>query len=383
MRRLIYGAFLLTITLFLGLCGCGSDHNEISAEELTAYLENKYQEKFTLKSSEEFSPNGKRSDTRYTFESASGINCHISKVYGGGFIGYRYSYREDYPVMYLREHPDLIAELSEGNFEVDRTDADDGYCFETEYVLYLDSYDEIEPILVFIDLFLAGAEAIPDSGYTLSDYEIISLRPGITVGIREDGVFYPLAVSYRYPTESNSDTGCKEDFLEGTQETYVKLVREGHLSETLSEDLMNLYPASAICDITYQDEIVISSMVYHRESGEYALDQSCTEYESCEFYPDRLGGLLRTLGWSEKVSKRSVVWSKGTDEVELCLKGYGKNKTEMYCFKNGEEYQVCGRLAWQSGANPIVTLTESDLQYLFGMDFEFDQMNLTGRLILD
>lgn len=246
MRRFIYILYIFAIIpVILGLCGCTNKPKELSEEALTTYLEKKYNDTFTLKDCKKFSPH-KGTDTLYTFESGSGIICHISKVYSGGFMGYTYSYQEDYPTMYLRK-----------------------------------------------------------------------------------------------------------------------------------------YPAPAIRNITFRDETVIDCVVYRKENSEYVIDQSCKEYKGCPFYPDKLATPLRTLGWSIKLSKRSIIWSKDADEVELCLKRYGMNHMQLHCFKNGKEYSMRGRLLWQSGTNPIVTMSESDLKYLFGMEFQFDQVHLTGELILN
>lgn len=381
MRRFIYILYIFAIILvILGLYGCTNKPKDISEETLTAYLEKKYNDTFTLKDRKEFSPH-KGTDTLYTFESGSGIICHVSKEYSGGFLGYTYSYQEDYPTMYLREYPELIAELLEGDFEAERIDTDNNYCFESKYILYFESYEEIELILEYIDAFLEKAQAIPDSDYTIPDRKITQKRPNVTIGMKENN--YQFGVYYHYPTEHFFDRESKNDFLEGAQDTYVRLVREGKLSETLSAEVLTKHPASAIRNITFHDETIIDSMVYRKEISEYVIDQSCIEYKDCPFYPDKLAALLKTLGWSVKISDRSIIWSKGADEVELCLKGYGMNHTQLHCFKNGKEYSVRGQLLWQSGTNPIVTLSESDLKYLFGMEFTFDQVNMTGELILN
>lgn len=381
MHRFIYILYIFAIIpVILGLCGCTNKPKELSEEALTTYLEKKYNDTFTLKDCKKFSPH-KGTDTLYTFESGSGILCHISKVYSGGFMGYTYSYQEDYPTMYLRKYPERIAQLMEGDFEAERIDTDNHYCFESNYILYIDGYKQIEGALDFIDTFLEHAEAIPDSDYIIPDHEITQRRPDITIGIKETNT--TLEAYYHYPTKNNSDGGKKEDFLENTQNKYVTLVREGHISETLSARVLEKYPASAIRNITFHGNTVIDCMVYRKQNEEYCMNQSCTNYMNCLFYPDKLDTLLTTLGYKTTISKRSILWSKGTDEVELCLKGYSRNNQQLHCFKNGKEYSMRGRLLWQSGTNPIVTMSESDLKYLFGMEFQFDQIHLTGELILN
>lgn len=372
--------FILT-SLTLGFIGCGQKPRELSTTELTTYLEKKYNETFTLKSSQELSSNKKGTDTLYTFESSSGITCHISKVYSGGFIGYHYSYSEDYPVMYIRKKPELVTKLMEGDFEAERIDTDDHYCFESKYILYINSYKQIETSLDFIDNFLKKAEAVPDTDYNIANQEINQIRPDITVGIQNTNT--TLEVYYHYPTKNNSHKNRKEDFLEHAQNAYVTLVREGRITETLPNNVLAKHPASAIHNITYRDETVIDCMVYRKQNSEYCIEQSCTVYMDCPFYPDKLDTILTTLGWKTTISKRSIIWSSETDEVELCLKGYGLNHTQLHCFKNGKEYPVCGQLLWQSGTNPIITLTESDLNFLFGMTFKFNQEKLTGELFFD
>lgn len=381
MRRFIYILYIFAIIpVILGLCGCTNKPKEISEEALTTYLEKKYNDTFTLKDCKKFSPH-KGTDILYTFESGSGIICHISKVYSGGFMGYTYSYQEDYPTMYLRKYPELLAQLMEGDFEAERIDTDNHYCFASNYILYFESYEEIETALEYIDDFLEKAQAIPDSGYIVPDKKITQIRPGITIGIKENN--YQFGVYYHYPTEHLFDKKSVNDFLENAQDAYVKLVREGKLSETLSAEVLTKHPAPAIRNITFRDETVIDCVVYRKENSEYVIDQSCIEYKGCPFYPDKLATPLRTLGWSVKLSKRSIIWSKDADEVELCLKGYGMNHMQLHCFKNGKEYSMRGRLLWQSGTNPIVTMSESDLKYLFGMEFQFNQVHLTGELILN
>lgn len=377
-KNIKYFFLLLTgIGLLLMFCGCGGNHNDIPEADLITYLENKYDESFSLTGREEFSPHGKGTDTLYTFESASGIVSHISKVFGGGFMGYRYTYRDDYPVMYLRSHPELTEELEAAGAE--RVDEEGYYCAGSAYVLYIDSYDEIESVTEWIEEFLQNAQPVPDSGYIVPEREISQCWAGITVGFRENGYqFYPYC---HYPTASHRDIPVREDFLAYAQSNYVRMVREGSLSESLSDDLLEKYPAGAIRNITCGDEVVIDCMVYSEERGGYSIELSCTEKEECEFYPDKLALLLDGLGWKEKVSKRSVTWSRGGDTVKLCLEGYGLNNTELHCYKNGEEYQVCGYLLWQGGSNPLIALSQPDLQYLFGMDFEFEQRNMTGRLV--
>lgn len=377
-KNIKYYFLLLTgMGLLLMFCGCGGNHNEIPEADLIAYLENKYDESFTLTGKEEFSPHGKGTDTLYTFESNSGIVCHISKVFAGGFMGYRYSYRDDYPVMYLRCHPEFAGELEAVGAE--RGDEEENYCAASTYIIFIDRYDEIDSVTGWIEEFLQNAQPVPDSGYTVPQREIVQSCAGITIGFREnDYRFYSYC---RYPTEARQEIPDREDFLAYAQGNYVRMVREGSLSEDLSDDLLEKYPAGAIRNITCGDEAVIDYMVYREERGGYSIELSCTEKEECEFYPDKLASLLRKLGWQEKVSKRSVTWSRGGDTVRLCLEGYGLNNTELHCYKNEAEYQVRGYLLWQEGTNPLVALSQPDLQYLFGMDFEFDQRNMTGRLV--
>ena len=299
MRRFIYPIYIFaSILVILGLYGCTNKPKDISEEALTAYLEKKYNDTFTLKDRKEFSPH-KGTDTLYTFESDSGIICHVSKEYSGGFLGYTYSYQEDYPTMYLREYPELIAELLEGDFEAERIDTDNNYCFESKYILYFESYKEIEIVLEYIDAFLEKAQAIPVSDYAIPDRKITQKRPDVTIGMKENN--YQFGVYYHYPTEHFFDKESKNNFLEGAQDTYVGLVREGKLSETLSAEVLMKHPAPAIRNITFHDEPIIDSMVYRKEISEYVIDQSCIEYKDCPFYPDKLAALLKTLGWSPKI----------------------------------------------------------------------------------
>lgn len=379
MQKIIPVFFLYTmIAAMLFLCSCGNTQKDISIETLNSYLEKKYNDTFTLIECNDFSEK-KGNDTLYTFESSSGISCHIAKEYSGGFLGYRYSYTEDYPVMYLRAHPELIAGLSTRNFEMERIDTDDQYCFDSKYVLYFNNYEEIEKALETIDTFLETATAIPDSPYSIPEGEITQKRPVITINTKECSTSF--GVSYHYPSEQHPEAKQKDEFLKHAQNSYIQLVREKKLSETLPADLLQKHPAPAIRDIRFQNETVIDCMVYRRQINEYCIDQSCTEYGDCKFYPEKLDALLKKLGWNTKISKRSVTWDKDSDEITLCLKGYGINNTQLHCFKNGKEYSVRGRLLWQNGTNPIVTLSESDLKYLFGMNFTFDQVNLTGELL--
>ncbi len=364
----------------LALCGCGNSnpHNEIPEEELAVFLEKKYGDGFTLTEKEELS-DGRGKDIVYTFESESGITSHISKVFSGGFMGYSYSYTDDYPVAYLREHSELIEGLLDGPYETERIDSESQHCLASAYTLYFDGYGDIVPALEFIEDFLREAEPVPDSGYTLPNAKISSRRPQVTIGNREAGNS-SFGVYYFFPTASDHNTGKAEDFVQYAQDKYAGLVRDGSISATLPEHLLEKHPASAIRGITYNGRTVIDSMSYSEKYGGYCIDQYCTDRDSCEFYPDKLSGLLLLLGWDEKVSARSIVWSRGKDEVELCLKGYGLNRTELHLYKNGSEYSPRGRVLWQSGSNPIVTLSEPDLQYLFGMVFEFDQSAETGIL---
>ena len=170
------GVFLIALTAILCWTGCGDweyTANLISDKDLEEYLEEMYDSEFTMTErlvtpfNEEYEGDESHSSIRYTFEDEDGMESHIYRTCRYNMGGTRYyEYTDDYQVMYLRNHPELIADLYNGGFAVEcETEmTDDEYASATYYIVIENSNDVSAAMTLVMDV-LQNMEPLPDSGY--------------------------------------------------------------------------------------------------------------------------------------------------------------------------------------------------------------------------
>lgn len=336
MNKLFTKIISLSVILsFFFLSGC-RPYNTMTDSDILSYLENKYDREFVLVSSE-----------------------------------------EDDQIMYVRANPSVTEPLTGGKWEVCREDNDEE-CADSQYMVYFQGYDEIEPAVNFITDALMQIDGIPGKDYSVNDKSVISSRAGVS--LKSDVFLYNL---YLYlPSEDVSESYDTDAIVKKAQSEYVKQVREGLIDEKLPDYVLYEYPAGTIRNITYNGETIINYMAYSSTWNEYYTDWYCTEKDGCVFYFDKLSEILKVAGFDEKINNNSLTWTKDGREIEIKLKKINSLNEKFICLLNGEEINLDDKLIYQAGGRHILRLPESDYNRLFGITFSFDQIEETGELFI-
>ena len=118
-----------------------------------------------------------------------------------------------------------------------------------------------------------------------------------------------------------------------------------------------------------------SDLEYEGEYNCYVIDTREAMPQDNEFYIREIGWLAEDLGFAEEITEESIFFSKGTREVI-----FQRNGEQVLCTINGQPYEYEGYYIYQTGdysernSLPIAVLTERDLEAMFGICFEIDQV---------
>lgn len=388
--RVKIGFFLLLLTVVFGWTGCGDFEytaNLISDKDLEKYLEKKYDSEFTMTArvvtpfSEEDEGDESHSSIRYTFVDESGMESHIYRTCRYNMGGTRYyEYTDDYQVMYLRNHPELIADLYQGGFtiECETEMTEDKYATATYFVV-IENSDEVRDAMTLVMDVLQNMEPLPDSGYEPGPggiYGIEAERPKVRLKHWAFEQTVMTNVEYSFPTES---LVFDKNPLEETSKA-VEIMSEYAAAKYAGygpgwEEHLKESKAYSISQVFYRGETMRFSLEYEDDYDCYVIDSREAMPQNNEFYIREIAWLAEDLGFAEEVTKDSVSFIKGTREVV-----FRRDGELVLCTINGQPYEYEGYYTCQTGdysernTLPIAVLTESDLKEIFGIRFEIDQV---------
>lgn len=365
---LIIGAVFAAVLM----TSCGN-RNEVTEKEAASFMRNTYDKKFKVKSDETDSD----SNIIYELEDEDGIECSMLLKRTSQLFGYNYYVYEDYQAQYVFSRPEMYEDLENGGFETERIS--DLFSQKSGFKLYIDSFEEVAPAVELAYSVIGAAEPISVEEYELSyDYsypenqekDIISLPATIFI-VYANGD--KTIEQVNFPTDLECEERGLQDIVDSAEKAYVEAVRRGDIEETLGDEILNSHYAEKICSITYNGEPLICDMHYSEEWGEYFFWEGGGETEECKVYYRELSSLLETLGWTTQCSEYSVLWEKDGRTVSVSL-----SENRLSCAKDGEAYTAFGEIdvSWKT-----LKLTERDMRELFGIEFEFDQVNGTGEIV--
>lgn len=361
---------ILPVMLSFLLCGCETynDRNEKQAE---GFLEDYYDRDFTFISSE---VTEEKKDKLYVFEDEDGIECHFYMEYMTGVFNGQYYSREDYQAMYFLAHPELYEDIQSGKWQVTE-DSIDEYYSEAGLLLKYYSYEDIEEAVEFVYSELSEIDSVFKGDGFSEESGIDSVYPTIT--FQRNGCEEIRGWNCQIEVPLNeAEMTDKETVITTLQNVFVQNARENGEAHLIPEEILNENPVYCVRNITHNGEIVIDTMLYLEEYNEYTLYDQFDE----AMYTDKLGRLLHSMGWGEEcVTDGEMMWRK--DDRYVSFKA-DDSRGKIEVSADGESYNMLGEIGCSGSETGFITLTETDLKRLFGIEIEFDQLNETGEIIL-
>lgn len=365
----ISDVIVLPVVLSLLLCGCETynDRNEKQAE---GFLEDYYDRDFTFKGNGE---TAEERDKLYIFEDEEGLECHFYMEYSQGVFNGSYRQFEDYQAMYFLAHPELYEDIQNGKWQVTVDYGDEDYS-QSGLLLKYNSYEDIENSVEFVYSKLSEIDRVFKGDGFSEVSGINSVYPTITFQKNGDSAARWWDCQIKMPLNEAEMTD-KESVINALQNDFVENARQNGEAHLIPEEILNENPVSCVKNITYNGEIAINTMLYLEEYNEYSL--------YCEFdellYTDELGALLHSIGWEvEYVADIEMVWRKNDRCVSFSTDVQWENIEVSF---NGESYNMLGEIGCSGYKTGFITLTETDLKRLFGIEIRFDQLNETGEVI--
>ncbi len=382
--------FLILLTAVLCWTGCDDleyTANLISDKDLEEYLEKKYDSEFTMTArvvtpfSEADEGDESHSSIRYTFVDEAGMESHIYRTCRYNMGGTRYyEYTDDYQVMYLRNHPELIEDLYNGGFSVecDMEMTDDKYASAT-YFIVIENSDDVSAAMTLVMDVLQNMEPLPDSGYDPGPggiYGIEAERPKVRLKHWAFEQTVMTRVEYPFPTKS---LVFAMNPLEETSKA-VEIMSEYAAAKYAGygpgwEERLKDSKAYSISQVFYQGNSFRNVLNYSEEFGCYVIESTEAIPQQNEYYIQRIGWIAEDLGFVEEITDEAVSFSKGTQEIV-----FRRDGELVLCTINGQPYEYEGYYIYQVGDYtqrddlPEALLTERDLEAIFGIRFEIDQV---------
>lgn len=385
----------ITFVFILLLVGC-EQGNDFTDEEALEYLKQRYGCDFELISVERINRSHRYyvdermapvptesilsdddDDIIYTFRDENGLESHMCKILHNGYPTVYYINDEDYATQYLMSKPKLYEKLTNSSFTceyVNPLGIDDAVNF-TGFELSIKCYDEIADAVAFVhEVISQQSELLPDKDCNKDlRNRFYSVYPRISIQT-EDGAFGLVIIPFL--TEKDSEISNVEELTKKAEREYVNLVRNGQISETLPNEVLENIPTEKIQNITFQGEIVLDAMYYNPDWGCYFLWDNGKSASGNDYgiYYKKLSKLLEKLGYTTDLREDSISWSNDENCVII------EHEDNVFtCTKNGKVYEYKGEISQIAN---VLKLTEHDLEFLFGITFEFNQIEATGEIIL-
>ncbi len=383
--------FLLTLT------ACGKYRKAEKADAIN-YIENRYDVKVKSFSASESSPQERKCldtsaepytyphstgshdntnpDIIYTMETENGVTFHLVQMYRYGIIGC-YGLSEDYLIQLLIANPHLYEKLKSSpyHFQYNNTiGAKD--IPDIGFSLFVSSFDEIKPATELAHSVIANEAAIlPDNG-TFPEYlNVDNTTPQICImsGEIELGRF-------NFRTTEKPELPDLQKKTQLFEYTYVQNVRDGALTESLSDDILNTYGPEKIEHVTYNGKELPNFNIYYGINHLQDTDWDCyivwdndKKNETCDIYYDDLDMFLTTVGYHMSCKRDSITWSNEKNTVTIRMRN-----SSVTCIHNGNKYVPDGILN-----SAVLKFSEKDIYELFGIRFDIDRINETAEVIMD
>lgn len=385
----LFIVIFICVTVFAS-CYTNSPVSSFNAKDI---LERRYNKKFSV-----VSDNTDDEGTgNIIFRDSDGIEFTVNVSITGSDWGMEKTYHcyEHYISAYYNAHPELFDVFSgDGhNFEIDGN----------EYVMYFDGFDDIEETVRFT---CSAAENMPavvkKSDISSLYYENIDIvfKPS---DCEYEWYYYPRVTVPNYVGDYTHNT---ESLIKELQETYINELRDNDDMEKLSaltNEQLYISPVQYVYNITYNGKTVIEQMKFldstkYYRSGKnacYGVPDGITHAEKGGYFG--MNEVINLAGWKyENSDGENFSWSNGEDTLKIhIIQTDRKNNYDGFWYGaevtyNGEPYQLDGEIDVISKEripkysndeyNLYMVFSEKDFREIFGIEFEFDMLNETGRI---
>ncbi|MDE6780310.1 MAG: hypothetical protein K2J40_02470, partial [Ruminococcus sp.] len=367
-------------------------NSPVSSSGAEKILEMRYNKKFSVVSdntSDEGTGN-------IIFRDSDGIEFTVN-ISTTGNMEKTYHCYEHYISAYYNAHPEL--------FDIFSTDGHNFAIDGNEYIMYFDGFDNIEETVRFTCSVVGNMpDIIKKSDISLLYYENIDivLKPS---DCEYEWYYYPRVSVPNYVGDYACDP---ESLIKELQEIYISELRDNDDMEKLSgltNEQLYISPVQHIYNITYNDEIVIKQMNFldstkYYRSGKnacYGVSDSIKHAEKDGCFKGDIYEIVKLAGWKfENADGKDLILSKNKDILKIHIyKTDRKNNYDGFWYGaevtfNGKPYQLDGgidvvskeRIPQYSNDqyNICLTFSEKDFREIFGIEFEFDMLNETGRI---
>lgn len=396
-RLLICG--LISALCFSTFASCNKKlNNPPTMTHILSTLSSRYSKPFIL-----LEDNTKDDGTgTLTFEDTNGVQftVYISKDTIGEFMpDYRYRTSERYIPAYYNAHPEL--------FEPFKVNGHDFKNEDSSHNMYYHSFDEIDETVRFTCKTAYNMERICNS---VSDSDIshssayINFVPADCSGISEHKQYSYISIPATEESHCMSEEEI-QNLISEIQLDYVETLRELNDTEKLSEltyEQIMLAPLPEIHNVTLNDKVVFSTMKDYYPASNY-LEGDDTGY--CYTFqikrasdPDSIfthQSFFEEMGWEYSNDGSDISFTKGDMSLVYHIERFittdynGNLKYEFEAVPelNGE---TCYYIENCRTSNNTLngkdfdfqfTLNEKAFREIFGVEFEFDQVNGTGKIV--
>lgn len=409
-------SFIISAFTVCSLFSCGKLNDPLSEQEIEDILCDRYDKEFTLVSD---NTNEKNVGTMI-FKDDEGIetNVEISTSNAHFSTAYEYSAKEDYVSAYYKAHPEL--------FEPFKAQGHDFRAENGEYIMYYNGFDEIAGTVAFACKTANEMDQIAETVAKKKLYCYSETIKFVPSDISSDELYYPsISIPSYKPLPCMESSKYSEDDVQAkireVQTNYVEILRKTNDKDRLAglpEEQIMLDPLDYVYDITLDDKVIFDEMHYlssypYREgkSDGYSYSSCIHHAETGEVTEEELLNSFDALGWKIDISGKDLSFTNGTDVLnfhihhtnETIYEGEGGGyRYDAEVTFNGEQYELDGY--WgvssnESNYNRVsdpdhkkeqytndqydfgFTFTEKDFRDIFGVEFEFDQINSTGKIV--
>lgn len=397
-KRLLIGGIISAICI----CSFASCNKKLNNPPVTSQilytLSSRYSKPFIL-----VSDNTKEDGSgTLVFKDTDGVqfNVNINIDTIGEFLpDYRYCTSESYIPAYYNAHPELFAPFSENGHDFRNEDSG--------HNMYYHNFDEIGETVRFACETASNMERISNGSsenYISSSSARIHFVPADCTGTSVYHNYPSIIIPSSYSSHCLSEDKI-EDLISEIQVGYVETLREINDTEKLSEltyEQIMLAPLPEMHNITLNDKVVFSTMNDYYPYSNY-LEGDETGY--CYTFKIKRANdpesifthqqFFEDIGWKYSNNGTDISFTKGDTSLVYHIERFytadynGNPKCEFNAEAtlNGEpcayigNYRTDHNVSNSENIDFQFTINEKAFRDIFGIEFEFDQINGTGKIV--